>query len=253
MDGLEFGELRGLEERSERPDAAGSRMLTIALSAIVGVAVILGGLLAVKPSSATREDKVDPLAELASRRSAPVDAEKGSGGDRVTFPTMLSDAASPSAPLELLRTKGGLSGAPAAPPPAADRLAVVPLPAQMLDPSGISTAATDPLTVTARSVTQDDRQEGAAGAPGGYQLQISSFRKAEQAQEFASALRKRGHRAWVEQADLSDRGTYHRVKVGPFENRHLAVIYRQEFEMKERIVPLVLDPPAVAQRRAVTD
>jgi hypothetical protein len=33
------------------------------------------------------------------------------------------------------------------------------------------------------------------------------------------------------------------VRIGPFKYRHSAVIYRQEFEAKERMVTFIVDPP----------
>jgi cell division septation protein DedD len=58
-----------------------------------------------------------------------------------------------------------------------------------------------------------------------------------------AALRRRGHKAYVEPADVKGRGRWFRVRVGPFKYRHSAVIYRQDFEAKERMVTFIVDPP----------
>ena len=42
---------------------------------------------------------------------------------------------------------------------------------------------------------------------------------------------------------MKGRGIWYRVKIGPFKYRHAAVIYRQEFEAKERMVTFIVDPP----------
>ena len=40
---------------------------------------------------------------------------------------------------------------------------------------------------------------------------------------------------------------WYRVRIGPFKYRHAAVIYRQEFEAKERMVTFIVDPPKEKQ------
>jgi DedD protein len=49
----------------------------------------------------------------------------------------------------------------------------------------------------------------------------------------------------VEPAQVKGRGLWYRVRVGPFKYRHAAVIYRQDFEAKERMVTFIVDPPKV--------
>ncbi len=39
--------------------------------------------------------------------------------------------------------------------------------------------------------------------------------------------------------------TYYRVRIGPFKYRRSAVLYRQDFESKERMVTFIVDPPKV--------
>ena len=78
---------------------------------------------------------------------------------------------------------------------------------------------------------------------GAYQLQVSSFKTQLEADTFAAALRRRGHHAYVEAADVKGRGVWYRVRIGPFKYKHAAVIYRQDFEAKERMVTFIVDPP----------
>jgi cell division septation protein DedD len=110
------------------------------------------------------------------------------------------------------------------------------------------TTPRDTLSSMARKVSRDDGAEIPPGAPGGYQLQVSSFKTQEEAEKFASALRRRGHRAYIEPANVKGRGLWHRVRIGPFKYRHSAVIYRQEFEAKERLVTFIVDPPKTTVR-----
>ena len=43
------------------------------------------------------------------------------------------------------------------------------------------------------------------------------------------------------------------VRVGPFKYRHSAVIYRQDFEAKERMVTFIVDPPKPGAKPRVED
>ncbi|MBW2212424.1 MAG: SPOR domain-containing protein, partial [Deltaproteobacteria bacterium] len=62
-----------------------------------------------------------------------------------------------------------------------------------------------------------------------------SYRDAQEAQVFASALRKRGHAAYVTTGTVEDRGTHWRARIGPFETRPAAQGYRTPFEQEERM------------------
>ena len=52
----------------------------------------------------------------------------------------------------------------------------------------------------------------------------------------------------IEPAHVKGRGLWYRVRIGPFKYRHSAVIYRQEFEAKERLVTFIVEPPKVTVR-----
>src|SRR5690606_35058471 len=97
----------------------------------------------------------------------------------------------------------------------------------------------------ARRVAKDPESGTLAepGQPGGYQLQVSSFRSQGDAEGFALVLRRRGHRAYVQAANVPGRGLWHRVRIGPFRYKRSAEIYRQDFEAKERMVTFIVDPP----------
>ncbi len=72
-----------------------------------------------------------------------------------------------------------------------------------------------------------------AGHEGRYTLQVISYRDPQEARIFASALRKRGHAAYVTSGTVEDRGTHWRVRIGPFETRQEAESYRTTFEREE--------------------
>ena len=109
--------------------------------------------------------------------------------------------------------------------------------------SPVVTQPRDSLTAMAHDASTANGEEVAAGTPGGFQLQVSSFRQEKRAAGFAKRLRKRGHHAYIEAALVPGKGTWYRVRVGPFKNRYEAMNYRQEFEQREHIVTFLVEPP----------
>jgi cell division septation protein DedD len=253
---VDTGAVRNLDEiQEDEPGSRPSRAGALVLSSLGGACIVFAAVALLRAPPRERPAATDPLGELVARAhpaGVKVDDKPPSVGQDVTFPSMLSDAQHPTTALEAVREPPTADdprfqlppGAPTTPPPAADRLPVVSLPAQsVLEPKAAGTGATDTLTAMARHVSREDGPEVPAGAPGGYQLQVSSFKTQGDAEGFAAALRRRGHRAYVEPAYVKGRGLWHRVRIGPFKYRNSAVIYRQEFEAKERMVTFIVDPP----------
>ena len=134
----------------------------------------------------------------------------------------------------------------AMPPPATDRLSVVPLPAQsLLEATPVVTRPRDGLTQAASTAAAMAESSGTAvpaGHDGGYQLQVSSFRTKAEGDHFADQLRVRGHKAYVVEARVPGRGTWFRVRVGPFATKTQASNYRAQFEAREHVVPFIVEP-----------
>lgn len=91
-------------------------------------------------------------------------------------------------------------------------------------------AARDPLVA---ATVHQTTVSAPAGYEGRYTLQVISYQDAEEAQVFASALRKRGHAAYVTTGIVEGRGTHWRVRIGPFATRQQAQGYRTTFEREE--------------------
>jgi len=91
-------------------------------------------------------------------------------------------------------------------------------------------AARDPLVA---ATVHQTTVSAPAGYEGRYTLQVISYQDAEEAQVFASALRKRGHAAYVTTGIVEGRGTHWRVRIGPFTTRQQAQGYRTTFEREE--------------------
>jgi cell division septation protein DedD len=275
-DGVDSGTVRNLDQIQEAdPSAPPSRVGALVVASLGGACIVLAAALLLRAPVRAKPVQADPLGDLVARAhpaGARVDRPGELVGQDITFPGMLSDAKSTTA-LEAVRDPRAVAagvpgpalppgaelpfalppGAPTTPPPAADRLPVVPLPAQNVIPGGSGVAASDTLTSMAKRVSRDDAAEVAAGASGAYQLQVSSFKTQAEADAFAAALRRRGHHAYVEPAQVKGRGLWYRVRIGPFKLRHAAVIYRQDFEAKERMVTFIVDPPKTVVKVKAAD
>ncbi len=255
--------IRNLENLQEDDDER--RMpkgVTVTLVILGGACIVFGAFALGGRASQPSMPKVDPLGELVSRRSAGALAAASARPFAdlvprdVTFPQMLSDDDRPSTALAAVRTGSPLAPLapiPTQPPPPTDRLPVVPLPAQtVLEATPIVTHPRDALTKAASDAAQINGTTGSdemagAGHDGGYQLQVSSFRAQAEAQSFADQLRARGHKAYVVEAHVTGRGTWYRVRVGPFGTQHAAAVYRASFEEREHVVPFIVTPETVAK------
>ncbi len=193
---MDTGAVRNLEEiQEEDPGARPSRAGALVLASLGGACIVFAAVALLRAPHRERPVNADPLGDLVARahpagvKPAPRPATIG---EDVTFPAVLSDAEHPTTALEAVRdpraAKAAASAeAPAAepvPPLAADRLPVVPLPAQhVLGPSGGEVAPNDTLTAMARHVSREEGPETERGGPGSYQLQVSSFKDPSRGRE----------------------------------------------------------------------
>jgi cell division septation protein DedD len=264
---VDTGAVKNLDEiQEDDPSSRPSRLGALVLASLGGACIVLAAALIMRAPAKDKSAAADPLGDLVARaHPAGVEGrapERPGVGGAITFPSTLSDTKNTTA-LEAVRDVGTPAaasagalpfalppGAPTFPPPATDRLPVVPLPAQyILEATPSETPAGDRLHTMARQASAEGETETVApGGPGGHQLQVSSFKTSAEAEAFAKALRRRGHRAYVEPANVKGRGLWHRVRIGPFKHRHAAIIYRQDFEAKERMVTFIVDPPKTTVR-----
>jgi cell division septation protein DedD len=254
---MDEGGVRNLDQIQESDrESKTPRAVTLTLLMVGGACAIFAGYILPGRKSAPVK-AVDPLGDLVAQRShagAAAPSPTDLSPHDVTFPGMLSDAEKPTTALAAVRPNAlGSASAVAmnAPPPPADRLSVMPLPAQIpaqnvLEATPVVTRPRDPLTKAAsdnaQMVTPAAPSSG-AGHEGGYQLQVSSFRSHDEADGFANQLRARGHKAYVLEAQVPGRGIWYRVRVGPFSTQHAASSYRSSFETREHVVPFIIPPP----------
>lgn len=259
-DSIDTASVRNLDEIQEAEhETRPSRLGALVLASLGGACIVFAAVALLRAPAPPKPVASDPLGDLVAKsRPAGQEKEKKNEGlgQEVTFPGMLSDRKQTTA-LEAVRDLPAASaqpagsaapalppGTPTEPPPAADRLPVMPLPAQHVLAPDRQTAKSDTLGAMAKYVAREDGAEvSPAGTPGGYQLQVSSFKTQAEADGFATALRRRGHKAYVEPAHVKGRGLWYRVRIGPFKHKRSAVLYRQDFEAKERLVTFIVDPP----------
>ncbi len=191
-------------------------------------------------------DENAPTTALAAVKGGPVSRDKRKGGAKDEVTAQAPPGAAPGSGDPGSALAFSKPATEPAPPPPTDRLPVVPLPAQnVLEASPVVTRPRDSLTRAANDAAQlaSAAQPAApAGREGGYQLQVSSFRTQAEADQFAAQLRARGHKAYVLEAHVPNRGTWYRVRIGPFPSQHAAASYRVGFEGREHVVPFIVQP-----------
>ncbi|HEY3495968.1 MAG TPA: SPOR domain-containing protein [Polyangiaceae bacterium] len=242
------------EERTSKT----SRFAALLLASLAGAAIVTALVVASKKNSAPAQPARDPIADLVAEAKGRGPAADKLGTREVSFPGILSDDSTPTTALAAVRDERGKlvvqsdasAAPPAAPPPAADRLPVVPLPVgDLLGATPVTTQPKDDLVALAagRSKVPENAELAPAGMDGGYQLQVASFKEQADADRLVEDLRRRGHRAYRQAANVPERGVWHRVRVGPFKYKFEAVKYKGEFERVERMSPFLVDPDKVKQ------
>jgi cell division septation protein DedD len=245
-DGASVRNLERIQEGGREGGRSGmGRGATFALVVVSGACVLFAAMaFGARKTTSAPNKKVDPLADLTAKQTSPTILP-----GEVTFPGILSDKANPATALAATAAGTGTGAMPyPAPPPATDKLSVVPLPARHTV-NGISTTLTRPkdkLSALADGAVDPVSGNGkigkltSEGAEGGYQVQVSSFRTEAEADAFEQQLRARGHKAHVQRAEIPGRGTWYRVKIGPFATLLEATRYRTSFEAKEKMPGFVV-------------
>lgn len=77
-------------------------------------------------------------------------------------------------------------------------------------------------------------------ARGPYSVQVGSFRDAQRAEALARRLRARRHRVRQRAVNASDGSSWHLVRIGPFDERDAAEIYRGYVHARESVRAVVV-------------
>ncbi len=260
-------DLRNLDQIQEQ-DSGSSRGLGPWLLGAGGVAaIVLAMVMSMPEKHVAAESTEDPLAELLAKarevEAAPADQLSP---DNASFAQILTDKERPSTALVAVKGANGRLIEPPekeaaerqlpAPPPPADTLPVVPLPVgKLLDSTKLTAQPQDGLAGLAAEYAQlpPGSQRAEPGSPGDYQIQVAAFPDKKEADAYVEELRLRGHRAHAVAVVLPNRGLWYRVRIGPFKEKGKALAYKVEFERKESMAALLIDPEKVerqAQRAA---
>jgi cell division septation protein DedD len=94
------------------------------------------------------------------------------------------------------------------------------------------TAENKPKTPTATRVSLSQG--------GDYTIQVGSSRSLEQATELKDRLSKKGYTAYVQSVDLSDKGTWHRVRVGNYRDKEGAERVASDIRGRESLPATVM-------------
>ena len=90
--------------------------------------------------------------------------------------------------------------------------------------------------------TLDERLQAFNGVVDPLVASLISVTTQAEADTFSGQLRARGHKAYVVEAKVPGRGTWYRVRIGPFTSQHAAASYRAGFEGREHVVPFIVPP-----------
>jgi len=78
------------------------------------------------------------------------------------------------------------------------------------------------------------------GQNGDYTIQVSSFRSMDQASELKGRLSKKGYTVYVQSVDLSDKGTWHRVRIGTYRDKDGAEQVASDLRSRESLPATVM-------------
>jgi DedD protein len=122
---------------------------------------------------------------------------------------------------------------PAAPPAAVVTPKPAPGPAaQESVPTRTATPAPGGLQEAIARATQ----RPAEAAPGGaFSLQLSAFQTRDEAERFAARLRDRGYAPYIVAAEVPNKGTWYRVRMGSFPSKDAATRYLTDFKRETQL------------------
>ena len=252
-------DLRNLDQIQEQ-DSGSSRGLGPWLLGAGGVgALVLAVVMGMPEKHLAAESTEDPLAALiAKAKETEVAPADQLSPEHASFAQILTDKERPSTALVAVKSPDGRlidpseKQLPLAPPPG-DDLPVVPLPAgKLLDSTKLTAEPQDGLAGLAaeRAQLPSGGEHAQAGSTGDYQIQIASFRDKPEADAYVEELRLRGHRAHAEAARIVNRGLWYRVRIGPFKDKAKALGYKLDFERKENMTTILVDPEKLERQQA---
>jgi cell division protein FtsN len=130
---------------------------------------------------------------------------------------------------------------PQAPAPTPVAAAEKPAPAPKPAPREVEEAPVPTRTATPASGNLKDAiaraaQRPAEAVPGGaFTLQLSAFQTRDEADRFVARLRDRGYAPYIVAAEVANKGTWYRVRMGSFPSRDAASRYLSDFKRETQL------------------
>ena len=101
--------------------------------------------------------------------------------------------------------------------------------------AGKEIAGKGPSGAKPKEKVKDLPEKGKIDKKGGYFVQVAAFRAEADAQKRVKKLSQKGYKAVIVKADVPGKGTYHRVRIGPFAALDEAKAFALKFEKKEKV------------------
>lgn len=95
-------------------------------------------------------------------------------------------------------------------------------------------ASKPPSKVALNKTVKKTLKKEKVNKKGGYFVQVAAFRAAGDAESRAKKLSQKGYKTVIVKADVPGKGTYHRVRLGPFASLDEAKAFALKFEKKEK-------------------
>ena len=122
-----------------------------------------------------------------------------------------------------------------------------PTPAQIAAPAPVAkpAAAVQPQPAAHKPVVVRQRDDDVRPAqpPGHYVIQIRAIQDKAEAKAFEAELRAHGHAPKLTTYEVPDKGTFYRVRLGPFDSLEAARTAQKQFEAAEHLVTILLAVP----------
>jgi DedD protein len=111
-----------------------------------------------------------------------------------------------------------------------------PAPAAVAEETVPTRTATPPGGALKEAIARATTQRPAEAVPGGaFTLQLSAFQTREEADRFAGRLRDRGYAPYIVSAEVANKGTWFRVRMGSFPSRDAATRYLSDFKRETQL------------------
>jgi len=204
---------------------------------------------AAKPApaaAATPAPKPAPVAAPAAPAEKPASAEKPTDKPDTAFSAADEELAAlaavkrPQAPTAAPTEKPAPAATTPAPKPAS-AAASAPVATPKPAPGAVAEETVPTRTATPaggglKEAIARATQRPAEAVPGGaFTLQLSAFQTKEEADRFAGRLRDRGYAPYIVAAEVPNKGTWYRVRMGSFPTKDAATRYLTDFKRETQL------------------